>query len=71
MSELIHDSTKNETIVLYNKRADNYALWVGSEIRVYNNQVYFWPYVVETGYSIELISTKEELLKYYDVIGVL
>lgn len=71
MSALTHDSAKNEIIVLYNKRANNYALWVGCRIMAVDDDVIYWPFVIETGYSVEYISTKEELLKYYDVIGVL
>lgn len=71
MSELTHDNTKNETIVLFNKRANNYALWVGCKIMVVDDDVIYWPFVIETGYSVEYITTQEEFLKYYNVIGVL
>lgn len=71
MSTLEFDPKENDIIVLYNKRSENYALWVGSKIIATNSYAYLYPYVIETGYSIEFISTKQEFLKYYDLIGVL
>ena len=71
MSEIKFDPKENDIIVLYNKLSENYALWVGSKIMATDFDVIVWPYVIETGYSIDYISTQEEFLKQYDVIGVL
>lgn len=65
------DTSSGDKVVLFNILSSNYALWVGSKILVIDNRICFWPYVIETEYGVEYISTEKEFLNRYILIGVL